>query len=61
VDFIIVKREACFQSDVRRGQSSVSQGGADQMPGLGVSTGATSTCDEETAMCTQLEGARQAE
>lgn len=31
------------------------------MPGLGVSTGATSTCDEETAMCTQLEGARQAE
>lgn len=39
----------------------MSQGGADQMPGLGVSTGATSPCNEEIATCTQMEGARQAE
>lgn len=32
-----------------------------QMPGLGVRQGATSSCNEETAACTGVEGARQAD
>lgn len=32
-----------------------------QMPGLGVRPGATSSCNEETAACKGVEGARQAD